>query len=59
MPVLDLQNVEVSLTLLKCDSTGDALPVVLTFFRTNKGNTSGGISFQHIYRWVDWTAQIF
>ena len=59
MRVLDLQNVKVSLTLLKCDSTTDALPAILKFFRKNKGNTCGGISFWHIYRWVDWTARIF
>ena len=57
--MLDLQNVDVSLTLPKCDSTTDALPAILKFFRTNKGNTCGGISFRHIYSWVDWTAQIF
>ena len=55
----ELQNIEVSLTLLKCDSTTDALPAILKFLRTNKGNTCGGISFQHSYRWVDRTARIF
>ena len=39
----ELQKLEVSLTLLKCDSTTDALPAILNFLRTNKGNT---------YRWV-------
>ena len=48
MPVLDLENVEVSLSLLKCDSTTDALPAILKFFRTNKGNTCGGINFRYI-----------
>ena len=48
MPVLvffstELHNLEVSLTLLKCDSTTDALSAILKFLRTNKGNT---------YRWV-------
>ena len=48
MPVLvffstELHNLEVSLTLLKCDSTTDALPTILKFLRANKGNT---------YRWV-------
>ena len=33
----ELQNAEVSLTLLKCDSTTDALPAILKFLRTNKG----------------------
>ena len=39
----ELQNLEVSLTLLKYDSTTDAVPAILKFPRTNKGNT---------YRWV-------
>ena len=55
----ELQNGNVSLTLPKCDSTIDAFLAILKFLRTNKGNTSGGISFRHIYRMVDWTARIF
>ena len=39
----ELQNLEASLTLLKYDSTTDAVPAILKFPRTNKGNT---------YRWV-------
>ena len=35
----ELQNAEVSLTLLKCDSTTDALSAILKFLRTKKGNT--------------------
>ena len=45
----ELQNAEVSLTLLKFDSTTDALPAILKFLRTNKGNFCGGISFWHSY----------
>ena len=63
MHVLDfsreMQNAEVSLTLLKSDSTIDAHPAILKFLRKNKGNTCGGISSRHIYRWVDWVAQSF
>ena len=32
----ELQNAEVSLILLKSDSTTDALPAILKFLRTNK-----------------------
>ena len=35
----ELQNLEVSLTLLKYDSTTDAVPAILKFPRTNKRNT--------------------
>ena len=55
----ELQNLEVSLTLLKCDSTTDALPAILKFLRINKGNTCGGISFRHGYRWVVGQLEIF
>ena len=48
----ELQTAEVSLTLLKCDSTTDALPAILKFLRTNEGNTCGGISFRLSYRRV-------
>ena len=34
--MLDLENVEVSLTLLKCDSTTDALPAILKFSEQTK-----------------------
>ena len=63
MHVLDflteLQNAEVSVTLPKSDSTIDAFPAILKILGTNKGNTCGGVSFWHSYRWVDWTARIF
>ena len=48
----ELQNAEVSPTLLKCDSTTDVLPEILKYLITNKGNTCDGISFQHSYLWV-------
>ena len=48
----ELQNTEVSVTLLKGDSTTDALPAILNIFRTNKGNTCGGVSFRYSYRRV-------
>ena len=41
----ELQNAEVSLTLLKIDSTTDALPASLKFLRTNKEKTCAEISF--------------
>ena len=52
----ELQNLKVSLNLLKRDSTTDALTTILKFLKANKGNTCGGISFRHSYMWVDWTA---
>ena len=36
MPVLELQNVDISLTLLKCDSITNAVPAILKFFRTKE-----------------------
>ena len=63
MHVLDflaeLQNTEVFVTLLKSNSTTDALPSILKILGTNKGNTFDGVSFQYSYRWLDWTARIF
>ena len=63
MHVLDflteLQNTEVSVTLLKGDSTTDALTAISKILGVYKGNTSGGVRFRYSYRWVDWTAQIF
>ena len=55
----ELQNIKVSLTLLKCDPDTDALPTILKFLRTNKGNTCGGISFQQSYKCVDWPVDFF
>ena len=55
----ELQNVEVLVTLLKTDSTSDALPAILKIIRTNKGNTYGGVSFRSSYRWLDWIAPSF
>ena len=49
----ELQNAEVSLALLKSDSTTDALQTILRFPGTNKEKTCGGISFRHSYRWAD------
>ena len=49
----ELQNAEVSLTLLKIDSTTDTLPASLKFLRTNKEKTCAGISFWHsLSRWI-------
>ena len=49
----ELQNAEVSLTLLKCDSTTDALPAILKFLRINKGNTCGESVFGIVIgRWI-------
>ena len=48
-----MQNTEVSVTLVKTDSTTDALPEILKILRTNKGNTCGGVRFWCSYRWVD------
>ena len=52
---IELKNAEFSLTLLKSDSTTDALPAILKFLRTNKGTLEVEPVFG--YRWVDWTAQ--
>ena len=57
MHVLDflteLQNTEVSVTLLKSDCTTDALTAILKILGEYKGHTCGGISFCYSYRWVD------
>ena len=45
----ELKNTEVSATLLKNDSTADALPAILKIFQLNKGNTYGGVSFRYSY----------
>ena len=62
MQVLDfsteLENAEISVTLLKSDSTTDAVQIILKILRTNKGKTCGEVSFRHSYRSVNWTAQI-
>ena len=55
---IELKNADVSVTLLKSDSTRDALPAILKFLGTNKGNTRGGVCFLYSYRWVDLTARI-
>ena len=63
MHVLDLltelQNTEVSATLLKSDCTADALTAISKILGAYKGNTCGGVSFRYSYRWVDWTASVF
>ena len=63
MHVLDflaeLQNTEVSVTLLKSDCTTDALTAISKILGAYKGNTCGGVSFCYRHRWVDWTSQIF
>ena len=63
MHVLDflteLQNTEVSVTLLKSDFTTDALTAISKILGAYKGNTSGGVSFRCSYRWVDCVALIF
>ena len=62
MHVLDfsteLQNAEVFVTLLKCDST-DVLPANLKILGRNEGNTYSGVSLRYNYRWVEWAARIF
>ena len=56
MHVLDfltvLQNAEVFVTLLKSDSTTDALPAIFKILGTNKGNTCGGIVFSIVIDWI-------
>ena len=63
MHVLDflteLQNTEVSVTLMKSDCTTDALTAISKILGAYKGNTCDGVSFCYSYSWVDWTAQIF
>ena len=54
----ELQNTEVSVTLLNSDSTTDALLATLEILGTNKGNVYNGVSFRYSYEWVDYTAQI-
>ena len=39
----ELQNVEVCLTLLKCDFTTYARPAILKFLRTNKGSNCSAV----------------
>ena len=56
---IELQNAEVSVFLLKSNSTTDALHPTLKVLKTSKGNTCGRVSFWNRYGWVDWTAQIF
>ena len=56
---IELQNAEVSVTLLKSNSTADALHAAWKLLKTSKGNICGGVSFWNSYRWVDWTAEIF
>ena len=54
MHVLDflteLQNTEVSVTLLKGDSTTDALTAISKILGVYKGNTCGGVRFRYSYR---------
>ena len=57
--LIELQNAEVSVTLLKSNSTTDNLHATLKLLKTSKGNTCGGVSFWNSYRWVGWTARIF
>ena len=53
------QNTEVSVTLLKCDCTTDALTAISKILGAYAGNTCGRVSFHCSYTWVDWTAHIF
>ena len=55
----ELQNTEVSVTLLKSDCTTDTLTAISKILGAYKGNTCGGVSFCYRHRWVDWTSQIF
>ena len=55
----ELQNAEVSVTLLKRDCTTDTLAEISKILGACKGNTCGGVSFRYRHRWVDWTSQIF
>ena len=57
--LIESQNTEVSVILLKYDWTTDALTAVLEILEKYKGNTCGGVSFRYNYKWVAWTAQIF
>ena len=58
MHVLDflteLQNTEVSVTLLKSDCTTDAVTAIPKIQGAYKG-----VILCYSCRWVDWTAQIF
>ena len=53
MHVLDflteLQNTQVSVTLLKSDCTTDALTAISKIPGAYKENTCGGVSFRYIY----------
>ena len=53
----ELQMTEVSVASI--DSTTDVLQAVLEILKQTKGNTCGGVSFRHSYRWVDWAAPTF
>ena len=57
MHVLDflteLQNTEVSVTLIKSDCTTDALTAISEILGAYKGNTCDGVSFCYSYRRVD------
>ena len=57
MQVLDflteLQNTQVSVTLLKSNYTTDALTAISKILRAYNRNTCGGVSFRYSYRWVD------
>ena len=54
----ELQNTEFFFTLLKSDSTTDALAAIFIILG-NKGSTCGGVNFRYSYRWIYWTARIF
>ena len=49
----ELQNPEVSVTLLKSDCTTDVLTAISEILGACKGNTCGGVSFPYCYKWVD------
>ena len=55
----ELQNREVSVTLIKGDWTTDALTAISEILGAYKENTCGGVSFRYSYRWVDEAAQMF
>ena len=52
----ELQNSKASLSLLKSDSTTDALPTILKILGTSRGNIYGGLTFWYSCRWVDWAS---
>ena len=47
MHMLDLQNTEVSVTLLKNDCTADALTAISKILGAYKENTCRGVSFRY------------